>query len=62
MILRVEADDLAATIELENESWTFDMLSTLFRICGDEVIRTAIGLGRHQPDAVEGGEPGATVE
>lgn len=44
MILRVDVDSIAAMIELDGEPWTPELLQTLLRILGDEVIRSSIAL------------------
>lgn len=53
MILRIDIDNVAAMIELEGEPWTPELLQTLLRICGDEVVRTAIALGEGLPEEEE---------
>lgn len=50
MILRVEVDSVAAMLELDGEAWTPELIETILRMCGEEVVRTARALGA----AIEG--------
>lgn len=45
MMLRVDVDNVAATVELDGEAWTPELLETILRMCGEEVVRTAVALG-----------------
>lgn len=43
-MVRVEVDNVAATLELD-EAWTPELVETFLRMCGQEVVRTGMALG-----------------
>jgi|GraSoiStandDraft_51_1057287.scaffolds.fasta_scaffold165570_2 hypothetical protein len=52
-MLRVEVDNVAATLELDSEAWTPELVETFLRMCGDEVVRTGMALGMEISDEAE---------
>jgi hypothetical protein len=62
-MLRVDVDHVAATVELDGEAWTPELIETILRMCGEEVVRTTIALGvaAENGEADDGDEAGAGV-
>lgn len=59
MILRVEVDNVAAMLELDGEAWTPELIETILRMCGEEVVRTALTLGAAL-EGCDGDDPAST--
>lgn len=44
-MVRLEVDNVASMVELDDAPWTPELVQTLLRMCGDEVVRTVTAIG-----------------
>lgn len=45
MIVRVAVEGIESTLDLDDASWTPELIQTFLRMCGDEVMRVCEGIG-----------------
>lgn len=59
MNVRVEVESVGARMDLDGDAWTPELLQTLLRMCGDEVIRICQTLGFDADMVTDEDESGA---
>lgn len=64
MMVRVAVEGIESALDLEDASWTPELVATFLRMCGDEVVRVCehVGVVNGRGDDDEGGEESAAEE